>query len=66
MLLGEGTFHYDESRKKVYATSSGNSVTCSTSDVPDAPADVPPGLTLLILDEITWGSEPVESVEAIM
>ena len=27
-------------------------VTCSTSDAPDAPADVPPVLTLPILDEI--------------
>ena len=74
-------------------------MTCSTSDAADAPADVPPVLTLPILDEIdrnvtigtsgssllavqaaaklldsagcedveiTWGSDPVEPVEAIM
>ena len=52
MLLGEGTFLYDESREKLYVTISGDGVTCSTSDAPDAPADVPPVLTLPILDEI--------------
>ena len=52
MLLGEGTFLYDESQEKLYVTISENSVTCSTSDAPDAPADVPPVLTLPILDEI--------------
>ena len=52
MLLGEGTFLYDESREKLYVTISADGVTCSTSDAPDAPADVPPVLTLPILDEI--------------
>ena len=35
-----------------YVTISENGVTCSTSDAADAPADVPPVLTLPILDEI--------------
>ena len=52
MLLGEGTFLYDESREKLYVTISADGVTCSTSDAADAPADVPPALTLPILDEI--------------
>ena len=52
MLLGEGTFFYDESQEKLYVTISADGVTCSTSDAPDAPADVPPVLTLPILDEI--------------
>ena len=52
MLLGEGTFLYDESQEKLYVTISADGVTCSTSDAPDAPADVPPVLTLPILDEI--------------
>ena len=52
MLLGEGTFLYDESQEKLYVTISEDGVTCSTSDAPDAPADVPPVLTLPILDEI--------------
>ena len=52
MLLGEGTFLYDESREKLYVTISADGVTCSTSDAADAPADVPPVLTLPILDEI--------------
>ena len=52
MLLGEGTFLYDESREKLYVTISEDGVTCSTSDAPDAPADVPPVLTLPILEEI--------------
>ena len=51
-LLGEGTFLYDVTQGKVYVTISENGVTCSTSDAPDAPADVPPVLTLPILDEI--------------
>ena len=51
-LLGESTFLYDESQEKLYVTISADGVTCSTSDAPDAPADVPPVLTLPILDEI--------------
>lgn len=51
-LLGEGTFLYDVAQEKLYVTVSEDSVTCSTSDAPDAPADVPPVLTLPILDEI--------------
>ena len=52
MLLGEGTFLYDMTREKLYVTISADGVTCSTSDAADAPADVPPVLTLPILDEI--------------
>ena len=52
MLLGEGTFLYDVAQEKLYVTISADGVTCSTSDAPDAPADVPPVLTLPILDEI--------------
>ena len=52
MLLGEGTFLYDVTQEKLYVTISEDSVTCSTSDASDAPADVPPELTLPILDEI--------------
>ena len=51
-LLGEGSFLYDVAQEKLYVTISENGVTCSTSDAPDAPADVPPVLTLPILDEI--------------
>ena len=51
-LLGEGTFLYDTAQGKLYVTVSEDGVTCSTSDAPDAPADVPPVLTLPILDEI--------------
>lgn len=51
-LLEEGTFLYDVAQKKLYVTISADGVTCSTSDAPDAPADVPPVLTLPILDEI--------------
>lgn len=51
-LLGEGTFLYDAAQEKLYVTISENGVTCSTSDAPDAPADVPPVQTLSILDEI--------------
>ena len=36
----------------MYVAISTDGVTCSTSDAPDAPADVPPVLTLPILDEI--------------
>ena len=49
-LLSEGTFLYDAVQKKLYVTISADGVTCSTA--PDAPADVPPVLTLPILDEI--------------
>ena len=52
MLLGEGTFLYDVAQEKLYVTISEDGVTCSTSDAADAPADVPPVLTLPILDEI--------------
>ena len=51
-LLGEGAFLYDVTQEKLYVTISEDSVTCSTSDASDAPADVPPVLTLPILDEI--------------
>lgn len=51
-LLGEGTFLYDVTQEKLYVTISEGGVTCSTSDAADAPADVPPVLTLPILDEI--------------
>lgn len=51
-LLGEGTFLYDVAQEKLYVTISADGVACSTSDAPDAPADVPPVLTLPILDEI--------------
>ncbi len=51
-LLGEGTFLYDVTQEKLYVTISADGVTCSTYDAPDAPADVPPVLTLPILDEI--------------
>ena len=54
-LLGEGTFLYDVAQEKLYVTISADGVTCSTSDAPDAPADVPPVLTLPILDEIDAG-----------
>lgn len=51
-LLGEGAFLYDVTQEKLYVTISEDDVTCSTSDALDAPADVPPVLTLPILDEI--------------
>ena len=51
-LLGEGTFLYDAAQEKLYVTISEDGVTCSTSDAADAPADVPPVLTLPILEEI--------------
>ncbi len=54
-LLGEGTFLYDAAQERLYVTISADGVTCSTSDAPDAPADVPPVLTLPILDEIDAG-----------
>lgn len=51
-LLGEGTFLYDAAQEKLFVTISAEGVTCSTSDAPGAAADVPPVLTLPILDEI--------------
>lgn len=51
-LLGEGTFLYDVTQEKLYVTISTDYITCSTSEAPNAPADVPPVLTLPILDEI--------------
>ena len=39
-------------QEKLYVTISADGVTCSTSDAADAPADVPPVLTLPVLDEI--------------
>ena len=54
-LLAEGTFLYDAAQEKLYVTISADGVTCSTSDAADAPADVPPVLTLPILDEIDEG-----------
>ena len=51
-LLGEGTFLYDVAQERLYVTISADGVTCSTSDAADATADVPPVLTLPILDEI--------------
>ena len=51
-LLGEGTFLYDATQERLYVTISADGVTCSTSNAVDAPADVPPVLTLPILDEI--------------
>ena len=51
-LLGEETFLYDATQEKLYVTIGTDGVTCSTSDAADAPADVPPVLTLSILDEI--------------
>ena len=57
-LLAEGTFLYDAAQEKLYVTISADGVTCSTSDAPDAPADVPPVLTLPILDEIDASVAP--------
>ena len=51
-LLEEGTFLYDVTQEKLYVTVCADGVTCSTSDAADAPADMPPVLTLPILDEI--------------
>ena len=51
-LLAEGSFLYDTAQEKLYVTISEDGVTCSTSDAADAAADVPPVLTLPILDEI--------------
>ena len=52
VLLDEGTFLYDVTQEKLYVTISADGVICSTSGAADAPADVPPVLTLPILDEI--------------
>ena len=58
-LLGEGTFLYDVAQEKLYVTISEDGVTCSTSDAADAPADVPPVLTLPILDETGLGADEI-------
>lgn len=50
-ILAEASFYYDAAQERLYVTISEDSVTCSTSDTPGA-ADVPPVLTLPILDEI--------------
>ena len=57
-LLAENAFLYDAVQERLYVTISRDGVTCSTSDAADAPADVPPVLTLPILDEIDAGVEP--------
>ena len=41
-----------ETLQRLYVTISEDGVTCSTSNAADAPADVPPVLTLPILEEI--------------
>lgn len=51
-LQEEGSFLYDVVQEKLYVTISESGVTCSTSDAPGATADVPPVLTLPILEEI--------------
>jgi len=51
-LLEEASFLYDATQEKLYVTISADGVTCSTSDAPGAPADVPPVLMLPVLDEI--------------
>lgn len=51
-VLADGSFLYDAALEKLYVTISEDGVTCSTSDAPGAPADVPSVLTLPILDEI--------------
>lgn len=51
-LLAEGSFLYDTAQEKLYVTISEDGVTCSTSAAADAAAEVPPVLTLPILDEI--------------
>ena len=49
-VLEEAAFLYDAVQENLYITIGADGVTCSTSDAPDAPADVPPVLTLPILD----------------
>lgn len=51
-LLAEDSFLHDAAQEKLYVTISEDGVTCATSDAADAAADVPPVLTLPILDEI--------------
>lgn len=51
-LQEEASFLYDAVQEKLYVTISESGVTCSTSDAPGATADVPPVLTLPILEEI--------------
>lgn len=50
-ILAEASFYYDAAQERLYVTISEDGVTCSTSNTPGA-ADVPPVLTLPILDEI--------------
>lgn len=57
-LLGEGTFLYGAAQGKLYVTISPDGVTCSTSGAPNAPVNVPPVLTLPILDEIDGAVTP--------
>ena len=64
-LLGEGTFFYDVVQEKLYVTISADGVTCSTSNAPDTPADVPPVLTLPILDEIDASVVPGTSASSL-
>lgn len=51
-LQEEASFLYNAVQEKLYVTISESGVTCSTSDAPGATADVPPVLTLPILEEI--------------
>lgn len=51
-ILGEGSFFYDAAQEKLYVTVGEDGVSCSESDAPEAPADVPQVLTLPILDDI--------------
>lgn len=51
-VLEEGSFLYDYVRGKLYVTIGADGVTCSSSDAPDAPADIAQVLTLPILEEI--------------
>ena len=54
-FLAEDTFLRDAAQERLYVTISADGVICTTSDAPDAPADVPPVLTLSVLDEIDAG-----------
>lgn len=57
-ILGEGSFFYDAAQEKLYVTIDEDGVRCSESDAPEAPADVPPVLTLPILDDIDENVTP--------
>ena len=50
-LLAEESYLYDAAQGRLYVTISADGVTCAVSDAPDA-EEVPPVLTLPILDEI--------------